>query len=167
MTARRPNEGRRPIMPIAAIALGSNLGDRRTALASALDAIQQLPTTRLIAASEPLETDPVGPGRQGRYLNAATVVDTDLPPRVLLDHLLKIERSLGRVRDAREQWGPRTIDLDLLLYADLVKGEPGLTIPHPRMHERRFVLEPLASIAPEMMHPVLQRTVADLLAALA
>lgn len=93
-------------------------------------------------------------------------MDTTLSARALLDALLAIEQRLGRVRVPGEKWGPRTIDLDVLLYGDAVIDEPGLTVPHPRMHERRFVLEPLAEIAPEVIHPVLKKSVREMLKAL-
>jgi 2-amino-4-hydroxy-6-hydroxymethyldihydropteridine diphosphokinase len=112
-----------------------------------------------------LETDPVGGPQQGRYLNAAAELKTNLSPQDLLEALLAIERRSGRDRTVR--WGPRTLDLDLLLYDDLVCDEPGLTVPHPRMHERLFVLDPLCEIAPNLTHPVLGRTVRELRAGLA
>lgn len=136
---------------IAYVAMGSNLGDRRGYLAAAVDAMARLPETRVLCLSEPFETEPVGPAGQGMYLNATVAIETDLPARAVLDGLLRIERSLGRER--RERWGPRTIDLDLLTYDDAIVEEPGLTLPHPRLHERRFVLEPLASIAPDLVIP--------------
>ena len=154
------------LMHPAAIALGSNLGDRRATIAAALRAIEALPRTHITRVSDLFETDPVGPGAQGKYLNAAALLTTSLPPRELLDHLLAIERSLGRTRTPHEQWGPRTIDLDLLLYADLILNEPSLTLPHPRMHQRRFVLEPLAQIAPDLTHPILHKPISDLLLSL-
>jgi 2-amino-4-hydroxy-6-hydroxymethyldihydropteridine diphosphokinase len=146
----------------AAIALGSNLGDRTAAIAIALDRISQLPHTTLLLSSSPIETDPVGPISQPRYLNAAALIATTLPPRELLTALLTIERTLGRTREADQRWGPRTIDLDLLLYGDQVLNETRLTIPHPRLHERLFVLTPLASIAPNLFVPTLNATIAEL-----
>lgn len=152
----------------AAIALGSNLGDRAAHLAHACAEIAALPRTTLVARSEAIRTEPVGlPGGAhpgGPYLNAAAVVRTRLSPRELLAGLQRIERARGRDRAADSaRWGPRTLDLDLLLYEERVIDEPGLTIPHPRMHERRFVLEPLAQVAPGWLVPTHAATVAELL----
>lgn len=149
-------------MAIAYLALGTNLGDRRANLRAAADAVVATPGVRGAELSPIYETAPVGgPDGQGDYLNAAMRIDTDLPPRDLLDTLLCIEQSLGRER--RERWGPRVIDLDLLLYDDLSIDEPGLTLPHPRMYERAFVLRPLADLAPDLVHPVLGQTIVELL----
>ena len=106
----------------------------------------------LLELSQLRETEPVGVVDQPPFLNGAVALDTTLSPRELLDVLLDIERELGRVRDG-ERWGPRTIDLDLLVYGDEVVDEPGLRVPHPRLHERRFVLEPLAELEPELDDP--------------
>ncbi len=144
------------------IGIGSNLGDRKGTIRSALEQLTKEPGVQSVEASSLYETEPVGgPPGQNRYLNAVARLETTLPPGGLLAVLQRIELQLGRVR--RERWGPRTIDLDLLLYDDLVIDTPDLVIPHPCMHERRFVLEPLAAIAPHMVHPVLQRTIAALL----
>lgn len=147
---------------IACIALGSNLGDRAASIAAALHAMGSLPQTSLLRASNPVETDPVSPIPQPPYLNAAAVIRTALPARELLGGLLEIERRLGRTRVPGERWGPRTIDLDLLLYGNHVIDEPGLTIPHPRMGRRLFVLIPLADIAPDLIVPGLGLSVAAL-----
>ncbi len=136
------------------------MGDRAAHLR---DALQRLGDLGAVEAVSPfLDTAPVGYTAQPRFLNAAARLRTDLPPDELLRRLLAIEEALGRVRTVR--WGPRTVDLDLLLYDDAVRDERGLTLPHPRLHERRFVLEPLAAIAPDAVHPRLQRTVRELLA---
>jgi 2-amino-4-hydroxy-6-hydroxymethyldihydropteridine diphosphokinase len=144
----------------AYIGLGSNLGDRRENLRRAIAELGELGTLRV---SSIRETDPVGVTDQPRFLNAAVELETDLPPRELLDRLLAIERRVGRDRLHEERWGPRIIDLDLLLYADEVVEEPGLTVPHPRLHERRFVLEPLDELAPDLVLPH-GRAIKDLLA---
>jgi 3-oxoacyl-[acyl-carrier protein] reductase len=147
----------------AHVGLGSNLGDRRGQLESALAALGQEGGVRVARVSPLYETAPVGgPAGQGHYLNAAAEVETDLGPRELLAALLRIEHSLGRVRQDRD--GPRTIDLDLLLYGDQILNEPDLVLPHPRLHQRVFVLRPLADLAPGLRHPVERRTIADLLA---
>ncbi|MBT8198734.1 MAG: 2-amino-4-hydroxy-6-hydroxymethyldihydropteridine diphosphokinase [Acidimicrobiia bacterium] len=138
-------------MPVrAAIALGSNLGDRHGHLDAAVEALGRL--GELMAVSAPVETDPVGgPPGQGPYLNAVAIVATDLEPSALLRECLAIEASRGRVRE--ERWGPRTLDLDILLFGDRRVSKPGLTIPHPHMAERPFVLEPLAEVWPDARYP--------------
>jgi 2-amino-4-hydroxy-6-hydroxymethyldihydropteridine diphosphokinase len=130
----------------AYVGVGANLGDR---LATIDAAIGQLPG--VVAVSALRETEPFGVSGQPPYLNGAVALDTSLSPRELLDVLLAVEASLGRER--RERWGPRTIDLDLLVYGDAEIDEPGLTVPHPRLHERRFALEPLADLDPELEIP--------------
>ena len=137
-------------MPRAYVGLGSNLGDREATLGAALDLLGR--RVDLVAVSTVRETDPWGDADQPRYLNAVAAVDTDLSPRRLLEVLLGVERELGRERTGR-RYGPRTIDLDLLVYGDEVVDEPGLTVPHPRLHERRFVLEPLAELDPALVVP--------------
>jgi 2-amino-4-hydroxy-6-hydroxymethyldihydropteridine diphosphokinase len=157
--------GRHPAVH-ACIGIGSNLGDRREHLAAAARGLRAVPRTELLAVADPIETDPVGPVAQGAYLNSAALLRTELPATELLAALLSIERSRGRDRPREQRWGPRTLDLDLLLYGDRIVHEPGLTVPHPRLHERRFVLEPLARVAPTMAVPTLGKTVGQLLAEL-
>lgn len=135
------------------VSLGTNLGDRGAHLARALGALASLPGTRVAALSPIFETDPVGPPPQGPYLNAVVELETSLAPRALLEALLAIERDAGRTRGARD--AARTLDLDLLLYGDRVIEEPGLVVPHPRLAERCFVLEPLVALAPALRHPTL------------
>jgi 2-amino-4-hydroxy-6-hydroxymethyldihydropteridine diphosphokinase len=156
---------------LAAIGLGSNVGDRRPHILHGFEAIASLPQTRMLARSSVLETDAVtlpGAPAQGAYLNAAALIRTSLPARELLESLLKIERARGRDRAGEGRWGPRTLDLDLLVYGPQVIREPELEIPHPRLAERRFVLEPLAQIAPDLLVPIGAQavTVAGLLARL-
>lgn len=132
-------------MTRVAIGLGSNLGDRLQHLTTAFDELGAV--GEVIAVSSIYETAPVGGPEQGDYLNAVALVDTQLAPRVVLDELLRIERSHGRAR--RERWGPRTLDLDLLVHEGVTVDEPGLVVPHPHIGDRRFVLEPLAEVWPE------------------
>ena len=145
-------------MTRAYIGVGANLGDREATIRAALAALPGV-----VGVSQLRETDPVGVVDQPPFLNGAVAVETDFSPRELLDALLAVERELGRER--RERWGPRTIDLDLLLYGDETIDEPGLTVPHPRLHERRFALEPLLDLDPELAIPG-HGPVSDLLAGL-
>jgi 2-amino-4-hydroxy-6-hydroxymethyldihydropteridine diphosphokinase len=131
---------------LAYVGLGSNLGDREGSIRAAAE---QIGARRL---SPIVETEPWGYEDQPRFLNAAAELETELAPRALLDRLLDVERLLGRVRTG-PRYGPRTIDLDLLLYGDERLDDDGLTVPHPRLHERLFVLEPLAALVPERRIP--------------
>ncbi len=153
-------------MPVATIALGANLpspaGPPDVTLAAALEHIRSL--GRVAARSSLYSTEPVGFADQPRFLNAVVALETDLAPRPLLDALLSIERSFGRDRSGSVPNGPRTLDLDILLYGDLVLTEPGLEIPHPRLAQRAFVLVPLAEIAPDLRVPPSGLTAAQLLA---
>jgi len=142
----------------AYVGVGANLGDREATIRAALAALPGV-----VAVSELRETAPVGVVDQPPFLNGAAALETELSPRELLDALLEVERRLGRER--RERWGPRTIDLDLLLHGDDVVDEPGLTVPHPRLHERRFALEPLLDLDPDLVVPGRGRVI-DLLARL-
>ncbi len=147
----------------AYVGLGSNLGDRSAHLLLGLSALSRLPDTHLLRLSPVYETEPVGPP-QPPYLNLVAELETGLPPRALLGEMLAIEKALGRER--RERWGPRTLDLDLLLYGDLVLKEEDLTVPHPRLHQRAFVLVPLLDLLPEGRHPLLDQSFRELLASL-
>ena len=134
----------------AYIGLGANLGDREATIADAVRRLGEM--SCVVRVSRLRETEPVGYVDQPRFLNGVALVETGLAPRRLLENLLEIERRLGRTR-AGPRFGPRTIDLDLLLYGDEAVDEPGLTLPHPRLHERRFVLEPLAELQPGLVVP--------------
>jgi 2-amino-4-hydroxy-6-hydroxymethyldihydropteridine diphosphokinase len=139
-------------MSTAYIGIGANLGDRVRSIRAALALLAAEPELEMGPVSTIRETDPVGVLDQPRFLNAAARLETELPPRTLLERLLAVEKRLGRVRTG-QRYGPRTIDLDLLLYGDHVIDEPGLRVPHPRLAERRFVLEPLAELDPTLVVP--------------
>jgi 2-amino-4-hydroxy-6-hydroxymethyldihydropteridine diphosphokinase len=144
------------------VGLGANLGDREGAIRSAVDLLGAESGIEVVAVSRLRETDPVGYLDQPRFLNGAAALETDLAAGVLLARLLDVERRLGRERTGEERFGPRTIDLDLLLYGQEEIHEPGLTVPHPRLTERRFALEPLHELEPDLALPD-GRRVADLL----
>ena len=149
----------------AFVALGSNLGDRAAHLSAAVAGLRSTRGVRVLACSSLYETDPVGPPGQGPYLNAALLLETSLSPRALLARLHEIEGAAGRARSAVRNEA-RTLDLDLLLYGGRSIDEPGLVVPHPRLHERPFVLAPLRELAPEELHPRFGSKVGELAAAL-
>jgi 2-amino-4-hydroxy-6-hydroxymethyldihydropteridine diphosphokinase len=148
------------------IGLGSNLGDREGMIREAIERIGALPETTLARVSSLYDTEPVGELEQPNFLNAVVAVETDLTARRLLWNLMLIERQLGRVRSPGSRYGPRTVDLDILFFGDLVLDEPELRLPHPEVANRAFVLIPLVELEPTLMHPVLGETVVNLLARL-
>ncbi len=149
-------------MATAYIGLGANVGEREATIRAAVDRLRAHPHITVVAESPLIETEPVGgPAGQPPFLNGAAALETDLDPDALLEVLKGIERGLGR--RPRGRWGPREIDLDLLLYGDRVVETERLTVPHERLAERRFVLEPLAAIAPDARDPVTGRTVRAML----
>lgn len=150
-------------MTRAYVGLGANLGPREVTILRAVDLLAAADGVSVVGVSQLRETEPVGVVDQPAFLNGAVALDTTLSASELLETLLAVERELGRVRT--ERWGPRTIDLDLLAFGDEVIDEAGLTVPHPRLGERRFALEPLADLDPELVLPGLGR-VADVLAEL-
>ncbi len=143
----------------AALALGSNLGDSRAILETALETLDKTPGIALLSRSHWYQTAPVGPP-QPDYINGCALLLVQVTPQQLLETLLAVEAQFGRVR--KERWGPRTLDLDLLLFDNLILDAPALQLPHPRMRERPFVLVPLAEIAPDWIEPVTGVAIADL-----
>ncbi|HVF05641.1 MAG TPA: 2-amino-4-hydroxy-6-hydroxymethyldihydropteridine diphosphokinase [Frankiaceae bacterium] len=144
-------------MTRAVLSLGANLGDRLATMQAAVDALAARVT--VVAVSPVYETEPVGGVVQPDFLNAVVLVDTDLPPRELLTLALEVEHAAGRARG--ERWGPRTLDVDLVVYGDVTSGDPAVTLPHPRAHERAFVLRPWLDVDPHAALP--QGRAADLL----
>jgi 2-amino-4-hydroxy-6-hydroxymethyldihydropteridine diphosphokinase len=144
------------------LSLGSNIGDRAANLNAALDQLGDL--GQLLAVSSFYETEPVEFTAQAWFLNCAAKLETERMPKQLMKSILEIERQMGRRR--RQDKGPRNIDVDILLFGNVIVETQGLTIPHPALHERRFVLQPLAEIAPEVRHPVFKRAIRELLEAL-
>jgi 2-amino-4-hydroxy-6-hydroxymethyldihydropteridine diphosphokinase len=151
-------------MTTAYIGIGSNMGDRTANCKAAVGEIGRIPGCRVVDRSDWFFTEPVGVHGQEWYLNGVAAADVEIPARELLDHLLAIEKKMGRVR--KDRWEPRILDLDLLLFGGGTIHEDGLAVPHPLMHQRRFVLVPLSQMAPDLNHPVLQKTMAELLDAL-
>ena len=146
-------------MATSFIAFGSNLGDVLLNLQQSAALLDARPDIRMTKSSSIYETDPVGPTDQPRFFNAVAQIETELSATDLLGTLLATERALGRSREDGERWGPRTIDLDLLFYDDDIRNGPGLTVPHPRLHQRLFVLVPLCEIAATFVHPVSGRMI--------
>jgi 2-amino-4-hydroxy-6-hydroxymethyldihydropteridine diphosphokinase len=146
------------------LGLGGNVGDVRSTLDEAIALLADGVHVKLIARSSDYRTPPWGVTEQPPFVNCAILVETALSPRALLDRALTVERALGRDRAKEQRWGPRTIDIDLIAYGDVAVDEPGLTLPHPRLFERAFVLVPLAEIVPDRM--VAGRRVRDALAQL-
>jgi 2-amino-4-hydroxy-6-hydroxymethyldihydropteridine diphosphokinase len=147
------------VMPIVHIGIGSNLGDRRNNCLKAV-ALLEAGGVKVLKRSSLYETEPWGVKEQPRFMNMAVEAETDVTPRELLSLLKKIESLMGRTVTVK--WGPRTIDLDILFYGDVIMKEPDLEIPHPLMHSRDFVLDPLGEIAAQKVHPLLHRTIAEL-----
>jgi len=149
---------------IAYIGMGSNLGSRLENCLQAMTRLAEHPAIHVIARSSFYETEPVGKTDQGWFFNAVVQVSTELEPEALLQSLLTIEAAMGRIRN--EKWGPRIIDLDLLLYEDRILKTPQLEVPHPEMTQRRFVLAPLSELAADHVHPLVNKTIQELLSEL-
>lgn len=151
-------------MALVYVAMGSNVGDRAAHLTAARDGLDALPATAVRRMSSVYETAPVGPQDQGPFLNAAIELETELTPRLLLERTQRLERQAGRAGAAdRQPWGPRELDLDLLLFGDRVLSQAGLRVPHPHLHERWFVLKPLAELIPDRVPPGFETTVQQML----
>jgi len=157
---KRVKQNSRVGLATAYLSMGSNLGDRLRYLKKAIEKIGESKRISVINISSIYETEPVGNENQPRFLNLVIEVQTSLDPLPLLERLLAIEKEMGRKREDR--WGPRNIDIDILIYDDLVMESDQLTIPHPRMHQRKFVLVPLAEIAPQTLHPLLKKNVKEI-----
>jgi 2-amino-4-hydroxy-6-hydroxymethyldihydropteridine diphosphokinase len=142
------------------LGLGSNLGERQVFLQRAVDSLRSVPAIKIIWSSSVYETDPYGKTDQPRFLNAVLEVETSLPPDALFRHTKQIEQQIGRT--SSERWGPREIDIDLLLYDGLVFTDGSVTVPHPELPRRKFVLIPLRELAPDLVHPVSGLTVEEL-----
>lgn len=145
----------------AYVALGSNMGDKLLYLENAVKSIESDPSCKLLKISDIIVTEPYGPVEQDDFMNGCMMIDTLYTPQELLRFLQKLEQEANRVREVH--WGPRTLDLDILLYDDLITTDDELTIPHPEMHKRAFVLEPLKQIAPNAIHPLLNQRIRDLI----
>jgi len=156
--ARKPDTSSRTVPNLAYLSLGSNVGDREAHLRNALARLGA--AGRVAAASSFYETEPVEFTRQPWFLNSAVALETSQTPRQLMTTILQIEQEMGRRRVQKK--GPRSIDIDILLFDDMILDSTELTIPHPAMHQRRFVLEPLAEIAPDAVHPVFKKTIREL-----
>lgn len=148
-------------MSIVFIGLGSNMGNKTANMEKAVLELGKVPGNKVLAVSSFYKTEPVGGIEQNWFVNAVAELETTLSPGELLNTLLDIEKSLGRIRGVK--WGPRVIDLDILLYDNLVMDEEGLSIPHPYLHERGFVLVPLVEIAPKVMHPKFKKCMSELM----
>jgi 2-amino-4-hydroxy-6-hydroxymethyldihydropteridine diphosphokinase len=161
-TKTKPDAGHPAMSNVAYLSLGSNVGEREAQLREAMSLLRVV--GRLVAASSFYETEPVEFTQQSWFLNCAIALETSQTPEQLMASILRIEDEMGRRRVQKK--GPRTIDIDILLFGDSVIDSPELTIPHPAMHQRRFVLEPLAEIVPDVRHPVFKKTIRELLDAL-